>query len=75
MATKYKISEGMLKNLFGIFGKKEKPKDVAKMIDNDPRLKALDRQIGDLNRQAAQRIKSTPDFYNLLKKAGIEITE
>ena len=75
MAKKYKISEGMIKHLLGLFGRKEKPKDIEAMIDNDPRLRALDKQIGDLNRQAAQRIKSSPDYYNLFKKAGIEITE
>lgn len=73
MAKKYKISEGMLKSLFGLFGKKEKPQKVQDLINNDPRLKALDKQIGDLNRQAGQRIKSNPNYYNLLKQAGIEI--
>jgi hypothetical protein len=73
MAKRYRISEGMVKHLMGLFGRKEKPKDIEKMIDDDPRLRALDKQIGDLNRQAVQRIKSSPDYYNLFKKAGIEI--
>ena len=43
-------------------------------IDNDPVLKSIDKNIGDLNRKAADRIRKDPVLLNLFKKAGIEIT-
>jgi hypothetical protein len=43
-------------------------------IDNDPRISKLDKEMGDLNRNAAERIRNNPEMLNLFKKAGIEIT-
>jgi hypothetical protein len=74
MAKKYKISEGFVKTFLGLFGNKQKPKDIADLIDNDPRLKQLDKKIGDLNRAAADDIRSNPKMLQLFKKWGIEIT-
>lgn len=74
MAKKYKISEGFIKSFIGLFGNKQKPKDIADLIDNDPILKQLDRKIGDLNRTAADKIRKDPTLLKLVKNAGIEIT-
>ena len=74
MAKKYKISEGFIKTFLGLFGNKQKPKDIADLIDNDPRLKQLDKKIGDLNRAAADDIRNNPKMLQLFKKWGIEIT-
>ena len=60
-------------NFFKKFKTKSKNDNLEEIIDNNPSIRALDKQIGDLNRQAEKRIKSSPDYYNLFKKAGIEI--
>lgn len=74
MAKKYKISEGFIKSFLGLFGNKEKPKNIADLIDSDPQLKQLDKKIGDLNRTAADNIRRNPKMLQLFKKYGIEIT-
>ena len=74
MAKKYKISEGFVKTFLGLFGNKEKPKDIQNLIDNDAKLKQIDKQIGDLNRAAADRMRKDPAMIHLLKRVGIEIT-
>jgi hypothetical protein len=74
MAKKYKISEGFVKSFLGLFGNKEKPRDIADLIDNDPQLRQIDKKIGDLNRAAADKMRKDPTIIKLLKKAGIEIT-
>ena len=43
------------------------------IISNDPKLKKLDKQMGDLNRQAAERVKNDPNLLYLFKRAGIDI--
>jgi hypothetical protein len=64
-----------LKEFFGLFGKKksERKKDVNDLINNDPVLKQLDKEIGDLNDKAAERLKKDADAMKILKKLGIEI--
>ena len=73
MAKKYKISESNLKEFFGLFGKKDKPKQIQHIIDNDPVLKKLDRDIGDINDRAGERMKKTldPGTLSILKKYGL----
>jgi hypothetical protein len=73
MAKKYKLSEGFIKTFFGLFGKKDKPQQIQQVIDNDPRLKELDRQIAKLNNDAADRIRKNPAMLQLAKRSGIEI--
>jgi hypothetical protein len=70
---KYKISKSNLKDFFGFFGKKNKPKDIDAIIQNDAVLQKLDKQIGDLNDKAAERLKKDVEAMKILKKLGIEI--
>jgi hypothetical protein len=74
MAKKYKISEGFVKTFFGLFGSKNKPKNIADLIDNDPKLKELDKKIASLNKQAADSIRNDKDRLEIFKRAGVEIT-
>ena len=64
---KYKISKSNLKEFFGFFGKKKKPKDLQHVIDNDPQLKKIDAEIARLNNQSGQL---SPEFVKILKKYG-----
>jgi hypothetical protein len=72
---KYKISKHNLKEFFGLFGgTKKKPQSMQDLIDNDPVLKKLEKELGDINKKAAERIKRTdPDFADLLRKHNIDI--
>ena len=65
--AKYKISKSNLKEFFGFFGKKKKPKDLQQVIDNDPVLKKLDADIEKLNQQYG---KLDPEHVKILKKYG-----
>jgi hypothetical protein len=67
MAKKYKISKSNLKEFFGLFGDKKKPKDLQNIIDNDPQLKKIDAEIAKLNNQSGQL---SPEFVKILKKYG-----
>ena len=70
---KYKISKENINEFFGFFGKKKKPKDIDSIIKNDPVLQKIDKQIGDLNDVAAERLRKDADAMKILKKLGIEI--
>lgn len=76
MGQKYKISKGYLSEFFGLFGKskEDRSKKINTLIDNDPILKKLDKDIEALNKRATDRIKLTdPDFVDILKKHGVDI--
>jgi hypothetical protein len=64
---KYKISKSNLKEFFGFFGDKKKPKDLQSVIDNDPVLKKLDADIARLNNRSGQM---SPETIAILKKYG-----
>lgn len=64
---KYKISKSNLKEFFGFFGKKKKPKDLQAVIDNDPVLKKLDDELAKSNFKAGQL---SPQAIEILKKYG-----
>jgi hypothetical protein len=64
---KYKISKSNLKEFFGFFGDKKKPKDLQSVIDNDPVLKKLDADIARLNNRSGQMSTET---IAILKKYG-----
>ena len=54
---KYKISKHNLREFFGLFGgTKKKPQNMQDLIDNDPVLKKLEKELGDINKKAAERI-------------------
>lgn len=67
MKKKYKISKSNLKEFFGYFGKKKKPKDLQYVIDNDPELKKIDANIAKLHQKSGQL---DPEFVKILKKYG-----
>lgn len=70
--AKYKISKENINEFFGLFGKKKKDrKEIQALIDNDPRLKAIDKEIQDLNKKATQKLE--PWQLDLLKKYGIQV--
>lgn len=69
--AKYKISKSYLKEFFGLFGKskKKRNKKISDIIDNDPVLKKLDKEVGDINRAAEKRLKKTnPELLKMLNK-------
>jgi len=71
MAKKYKVSEKNLNEFFGFFGTKDKPKEIQKILDNDPILKQIDKKIADMNSSAAKAmVKKYPDVKKLFQKAG-----
>lgn len=65
--AKYKISKSNLKEFFGFFGKKKKPKDLQQVIDNDPVLKKLDAELAKSNIRAGEL---SPQAIEILKKYG-----
>lgn len=71
---KYKISESNLKEFWGLFGK-PKPKTMQQIIDDDPILKKLDAEIGDINTKYEPRLrqmkKSDPSFFKKLQNIGL----
>ena len=71
--AKYKLSKENINEFFGFFGKKKKPKDIHTIIKNDPVLQKLDKEIGDLNDKAAERLKKDDLAMKILKKHGIDI--
>jgi len=65
---KYKISKSNLKEFFGFFGDKKKPKDLQSVIDNDPVLKKLDADIAAIQQKHG---KLDPEYVKVLKKYGV----
>jgi hypothetical protein len=73
---KYKISKSNLKEFFGLFGrsKEDRQAKINQLIDNDPVLKKLDKEIADINKKATERMKTyDPDWIELLRKQGVNI--
>jgi hypothetical protein len=68
---KYKISKSYLKEFFGLFGRKNKPKDIEDIIKNYPILQKIDKEIGDLNDKAYGRLKKDAEAMKILKKLNI----
>lgn len=67
---KYKISRSNLKEFFGFFGKKNKPKDIQRLIDNDPELQAIDKRLEKIN----QKYKDDPrvkKYDDMVRKLGL----
>ena len=71
--ARYKISKKNVNEFFGLFGKKKKPKSVDDLIKNDPILQKLDKEIGNINKQAAKHIQKDKVTMDILKKYGIKI--
>ena len=71
--ARYKISKKNVNEFFGLFGKKKKPKSIDDLINNDPILQKLDKEIGDLNQKADKYLKQDKEYMAVLKKLGIDI--
>ena len=71
--ARYKISNENINEFFGLFGKKKKPKSIDDLINNDPILQKLDKEIGDLNQKADKYLKQDKEYMAILKKLGIDI--
>lgn len=71
---RYKISKANLKEFFGWFGK-NKPDSLQNVIDNDPVLKQLDKELGDINDKFAPRVrnikKNDPKMFKKLQDIGL----
>ncbi len=70
---KYKISKKNLKEFFGFFTKKKKtPAEIQKLIDNDPVLQRLEKDMRDINdrgKEYADKLKvRNPEIYKFLQK-------
>ena len=71
---KYIISEGNFDKLLQFFGVKKRPEVIDTLINNDAKLKKLDKEMGDLNRQAADRIRQDDRMRRIFQRAGVDIT-
>jgi hypothetical protein len=66
-----KKKKSFLDTFFGLFkvDKKAKNKKMAFLIDNDPVLKNISKEIGDINRRARERLeKEDPELLKLLDR-------
>jgi len=72
--AKYKISEGNFDKFLSFFGvnKNDRPQKIDDVIASDPKLAKIDKELGNLNRQAAERIKRSPELRRMFKAAGLE---
>ena len=63
--------KSFLDTFFGLFkvDKKAKNKKMAFLIDNDPVLKKLRKDVGDINRRARERLeREDPELLKLLDR-------
>jgi hypothetical protein len=66
---KYKVSKSNLKEFFGLFGKK-KPQTLQSIIDADPIMKKLDKEMEDIAKEFIPRFRKIRDEKpELFKKA------
>lgn len=72
---KYKISESKLNEFWGWFGNKKKPQSLQKVIDNDPILKKLDKEMKDLVDSQIPILlrmkKNNPDVWEKMVEKGL----
>ena len=72
--TRYKISESKLNEFWGWFGKK-KPQTMQQVIDNDPVLKQLDKELEDIATSYIPRFKQMkkedPKLFKRMQDMGI----
>ena len=66
---------GFFKSLLGLESKKEKQTKINYLIDNDPELKKIDKELVRLNQRALDRIKSDPEGMEMIRLAGIDLSK
>jgi hypothetical protein len=65
MAKKYKIKKSNLTEFFGWFSKKDPPKQIQQLIDDDPELQKLRDKIDSITRQSIPKFeKMKTQFLN-----------
>ncbi len=47
-------------------------KNVADLIASDPGVAKMDKEAGDINREAAERILKSPELSRMFKKASLD---
>jgi hypothetical protein len=76
---KYKISKKNLKEFFGFFTKKKTPAEIQKLIDNDPVLQKLEKDlkvINSKNQDYMDGLKTkNPKLYKWLDDNGMINTQ
>ena len=72
--AKYKISEGNFDKFLSFFGlqKNDRPENIDDIISSDPKLAKIDRELGNLNRQAGEAIRKSPELRRMFKAAGLD---
>jgi hypothetical protein len=72
--AKYKISEGNLDKFLSFFGikKNDRPQNIDDIISSDPKLAKIDKELGNINREAAEIIKRSPQLKKMFKDAGLD---
>ena len=72
--AKYKLSEGNFDKFLSFFGikKDDRPQNIDDIISSDPKLAKIDKELGNINREAAERIKKSPELRKMFKHAGLE---
>jgi hypothetical protein len=53
--------------------KQSKSEKINNLIANDPVIKKLDQEIGELNNRAAERLRKDKEAVKILKELGIDI--
>ena len=69
---KYKIKRKNLKEFFGFFGLKKKPEQIQQIIDNDPVLKKLEKDLSKINAKAQSELERdlSPETLARFRKLG-----
>lgn len=50
----------------------KKPQNIDDIIASDPQLAKIDKELGDINRKAGERIKNSPRLRKMFKDAGLD---
>ena len=61
---------GIWNLLFG--NKKNNSENIDDIIASNPKIAKIDKELGDLNRQAAERIRKSPRLRKMFKDAGLD---
>jgi hypothetical protein len=71
---RYKISKENLNEFWGLFGRK-KPQTMQQIIDDDPVLKKLDKELEDIATSYIPRLKQMkkqdPELFKMMQDRGI----
>ena len=63
---------GIVATIQNLTKKDKKPKTIDEIIASDPKIAKIDKELGNLNREAAERIKRSPELRRMFKAAGLD---